>query len=138
VEKLRLMAEVLSQQRVSNGALHNLTAEEWLDRYQKFRSACPNYCKYQPEEAVAWHLRQAEQCEASGEWQAADFHLARAAPAQRSSFVKLAVARDALAFVLQKRGMVDEAIKQHRAATRLDPKNAMAHSNLAAALQKKG
>src|SRR5206468_12765552 len=115
VDHLCTMAEVASGQRVHDGAISNLTSTEWLERYREFRSACPDYWRYQPGEAPDWHTRRAEELEASAQWAAAIFHWSRAAAARPAVLPKLAMAHYYLGYLLQSQDRRDDAMKEYRA-----------------------
>ena len=84
---LRMLGEVVSGQAVHRrGGASNLTAEQWLERRQRFVAAHPEYMPFDRPAAtvLVWHRRQAEACEQERDWFGAAWHLGRLAAVQPS------------------------------------------------------
>jgi WD40 repeat protein/Flp pilus assembly protein TadD len=100
LDDLCLLGEVVSGQRIQEGsdvAAH--TTEEWLQRWEAFRQRHPHFWLLDPEDMTAWHRRQAEAFEASGQWPAAVWHLDQliaAAPADWALYQRRGRAHAAL------------------------------------------
>ncbi len=58
---LRMLGEILSGRRVEGGGCVNLTASEWLQRWQMFRQRHPQYhsLTWPRRQLLAWHRRKA-------------------------------------------------------------------------------
>ena len=73
---LLLLAECLSGSRIeTRGALVPLTQEEFHERFQALSEKFPAELAASKQEVLAWHLREAEGCEAKAVWRSAVTHL---------------------------------------------------------------
>src|SRR5262249_49639851 len=72
------LAQMLSGTRIDQGGqLVPITPAEFRDAWQALREKYPDDFVASPREVLAWHSREAEDCEAHGLWDAALGHLDR-------------------------------------------------------------
>jgi tetratricopeptide (TPR) repeat protein len=82
-EDLLRLVQVLAAHRLDpTGAFVPLTTDEFRAAWQLLKAKYPWDFSVAAEQALAWHRREAEECEAAGEWFAARVHLARLLEAQ--------------------------------------------------------
>jgi WD40 repeat protein len=79
-DDLCTLGEILSGQRLHEGGdVVNLTADEWLERWRRFRQRYPEYSRldWPPEQVIAWHRREADKNLRAEQWFTAVWHLDR-------------------------------------------------------------
>jgi WD40 repeat protein len=77
-EDLLRLVRVLAGHRLdSTGGFTPLTNQELRAAWQLLKTRYPQDVSASAEQPLAWHRRQADECEAAGEWFAARFHLGR-------------------------------------------------------------
>jgi tetratricopeptide (TPR) repeat protein len=75
-EDLLRLVQVLSGHRLdATGGLVPLTTDEFRAGWEVLKAKYPQEFSVSAEQPLAWHRRQAEECEAAGEWFAARKHL---------------------------------------------------------------
>ena len=80
LDDLCTLGEILSGQRLHKGDdVVNLSGDEWLDRWRRFRQRYPEVFRlhWPPEQVIAWHEREADKNLRSKHWLAAVWHLDR-------------------------------------------------------------
>jgi serine/threonine protein kinase/WD40 repeat protein/thiol-disulfide isomerase/thioredoxin len=80
LDDLSTLGEILSGQRLHEGGdVVNLTGDEWLDRWRRFRQRHTEYFRldWPPEQVIARHGREAEKNLRAQQWFAAVWHLDR-------------------------------------------------------------
>ncbi len=80
LDDLCTLGEIISGQRLHKGGdVVNLTGDEWLDRWRRFRQRYPEYFRldWPPEQIIAWHGREADESRRAGQWFGAVWHLDR-------------------------------------------------------------
>ena len=89
LDDLCTLGEIVSGQRLHEGGdVVNLTADEWLDRWRRFRQRYPEYFRldWPPEQIIAWHGREADKNRRSKQWSAAVWHLDRLIAREREDW----------------------------------------------------
>jgi WD40 repeat protein/tetratricopeptide (TPR) repeat protein len=77
-DDLLRLVQVLAAHRLDHtGASVPLTADEFRAAWEALKAKYPQDFSVSAEQALAWHGREAEECEAAGEWFAARKHLDR-------------------------------------------------------------
>jgi WD40 repeat protein/tetratricopeptide (TPR) repeat protein len=82
LEGLRVWGELLSGQRVHDGGVTNLMADEWLERWRDFRRRHPDYVMIEPAASVPSPLGEVAAVDAAARWADALAQLDRLIEAQ--------------------------------------------------------
>jgi tetratricopeptide (TPR) repeat protein len=87
-EDLLRLVQVLAGHRLDDtGGFTPLTNQEMRAAWQLLKATYPQDFSVSAGQSLAWHRRQAEECEAAGEWFAARFHLAHVLEAEPANEV---------------------------------------------------
>jgi serine/threonine protein kinase/WD40 repeat protein/thiol-disulfide isomerase/thioredoxin len=80
LDELCALGEIVAGQRLHEGGdVVNLTGDEWLERWRRFRQRYPEYLRldWPPKQVLAWHEREADKNLRAQQWFAAVWHLDR-------------------------------------------------------------